>query len=624
MCGICGFIGHIEEDKAAVLKRMTDRIIHRGPDGEGSYLDEHIAMGFRRLAIIDLHTGDQPMKNEDGDLVITFNGEIYNYKELRKELLNAGHHFSSKSDTEVLLHGYEQWGESMLQRLRGMFAFVIWNTQTKELFAARDMFGIKPFYYAQMGDGFQYASEIKAILEHPDCVREVNSEALEQYLSFNYSVLPETFFKGIFKLPAGHFLRWKEGQASLTRYFDPMLEPEPISDHESLIDRIDETLKESIRYHMISDVEVATLLSSGVDSGYVATQFGGRRSYTVGFDYETYNEIPYAKALSDQLGLIHTGKVISTEEYWAELPRIQYYMDEPLADASASALYFVDREAAKDVKVILSGEGSDELFGGYVIYHEPMSLASYARLPKGLRKMLASLAEKIPGHPPGKGFLMRGAKSVEERFIGNANVFTTEQRCRVLRHTARSATPQSLTAPFYRRVNHLSDPEKMQYIDLNFWLVGDILLKADKMSMAHSLESRVPFLDRGVYELARTIPLGEKISDETTKVCFREAARRHLNERQAGKKKLGFPVPIRVWLREEKYYVIVKEAFLSPAAERFFHTEELLKLLDDHRAGKEDYARHIWAVYMFLLWHRCYFEERDTGTDNSKAGALPG
>ena len=238
--------------------------------------------------------------------------------------------------------------------------------------------------------------------------------------------------------------------------------------------------------------------------------------------------------------------------------------------------------------------------------------------------MLASLAEKIPGHPPGKGFLMRGAKSVEERFIGNANVFTTEQRCRVLRHTARSATPQSLTAPFYRRVNHLSDPEKMQYIDLNFWLVGDILLKADKMSMAHSLESRVPFLDRGVYELARTIPLGEKISDETTKVCFREAARRHLNERQAGKKKLGFPVPIRVWLREEKYYAIVKEAFLSPAAARFFHTEELLKLLDDHRAGKEDYARHIWAVYMFLLWHRCYFEERDTGTDNSKAGALPG
>ncbi|MCF0146028.1 MAG: asparagine synthetase B, partial [Eubacterium sp.] len=330
---------------------------------------------------------------------------------------------------------------------------------------------------------------------------------------------------------------------------------------------------------------------------------------TVGFDYETYNEIPYAEKLSKRLGIKNKSKVISTEEYWDALSRIQYFMDEPLADASASALYFVDREAAKEVKVILSGEGSDELFGGYVIYHEPMSLERYEKLPAGLRKAAAGVVKNLPGHPKGKGFLLRGSKSVEERFIGNANVFTMEQREKVLRYKTPGFTPQSLTKPFYKKVSHLKDTEKMQYIDLNFWLIGDILLKADKMSMAHSLESRVPFLDRGVYECAKKIPLYEKVTEQNTKVCFREAARRYLSEEQAEKKKLGFPVPIRIWLRQEKYYDIVKKAFTSPEAERFFHTEELVKLLDAHKAGKEDYARHIWTVYMFLLWYREYFIE---------------
>ncbi len=608
MCGICGFTGKTE-NREKVLKNMMDRIIHRGPDGAGTYLDDRIAMGFRRLAIIDLNTGDQPMTNETGRLIITFNGEIYNYRELREELLAAGHVFANRSDTEVLLHGYEEWGEKMLDRLRGMFAFVIWDRDKEELFGARDMFGIKPFYYAQPDGEFLYGSEIKSILEHPACGREVELRALEQYLSFEYSVLPETFFKGVFKLMPGHFLRWKAGELSIVRYFDPMLEPDENAVHEELVDEIDRTLQESVRYHMVSDVEVASLLSSGVDSSYVACHFGGGRTYTVGFDYETYNEIPYAQKLSERLGIRNRSKVISTEEYWNELSRIQYYMDEPLADASASALYFVDREAAQEVKVILSGEGSDELFGGYVIYHEPMSLERYEKLPKPVRRALAAAAEKLPGHPKGKGFLLRGSRSVEERFIGNANVFSVKQREKVLKHTTPKSDPKYLTAPFYKKVRHLKDTEKMQYIDLNFWLVGDILLKADKMSMAHSLESRVPFLDRGVYECAKKIPLREKVTDRNTKVCFREAAHRYLSQEQAEKKKLGFPVPIRIWLRQEKYYSVVREAFTSPEAERFFHTEELVKLLDDHRAGKEDYARHIWTVYMFLLWYREYFTE---------------
>ena len=650
MCGICGFTGQ-NVDRGQVLTDMMNLIIHRGPDGAGQYMDDEIAMGFRRLSIIDLEGGDQPMRTEDGRLVITFNGEIYNYRELREELKGRGHSFRTRSDTEVLLHGYSEYGVKILDRLRGMFAFVIWDTRKKELFGARDMFGIKPFYYAQAGGSFIYGSEIKSILEYPGYEREVNLEALEQYMSFQYSVLPETFFKGIFRLPAGHYMIWKDGKLRTRRYFDPMLTPVKAKDrekeegrktvgekavgekaagekaagekadshncidgsgagqsaHDRLVDEIDRAVQESVRYHMVSDVEVASLLSSGVDSSYVAATFKGAKTFTVGFDYETYNEIPYAEALSGEVGIRNYSKIISTREYWKEFPKIQYYMDEPLADASAAALYFVDREASRHVKVILSGEGADELFGGYVIYHEPFSLNAYQKIPAGVRRAAAAAVSVLPGHPKGKGFIMRGAKPVEERFIGNANVYTVKLRNRVLRHTTKNSDPKNLTAPYYRRARHLSDTEKMQYIDLNFWLQGDILLKADKMSMAHGLESRVPFLDRGVFTTAKNIPLEEKISRTNTKTAFREAARRYIPEAAAQKKKLGFPVPIRIWLRQDKYYGIVKKAFLSKEAQLFFHTEELMKLLDAHRAGREDYSRQIWTVYTFLVWYRQYF-----------------
>ena len=646
MCGICGFTGNITgwnsekntdtdaalrsrsekntkvrivghpenaEGRGQVLTNMMNRIIHRGPDGAGQYIDSGIAMGFRRLSIIDLKGGDQPMATADGSRIITFNGEIYNYRELREDLKIKGHTFLTNSDTEVLLHGYTEYGPRILDRLRGMFAFVIWDARKKELFGARDMFGIKPFYYAEIEGNFVYGSEIKSILEYPGYDRQVNLQALEQYMSFQYSVLPETFFRGIYRLPAGHYMVWKNGKLRIRRYFDPMLTPRPAGGkdadhaHKRLVNRIDRAVQESIKYHMVSDVEVASLLSSGVDSSYVAANFGGAKTFTVGFDYETYNEIPYAEALSKEVGIENYSKIISTKEYWEEFPRIQYFMDEPLADASAAALYFVDREASKHVKVILSGEGSDELFGGYVIYHEPLSLGAYQKIPQGLRRAAAKAVSKIPGHPKGKGFIMRGSKSVEERFIGNANVFTVKQRNKVLRYTSPHSDPKFVTAPFYRRVKGLTDTEKMQYIDLNFWLQGDILLKADKMSMAHGLESRVPFLDRGVYMVAKDLPLEEKISDTNTKTAFREAAHRYMPAAAAEKKKLGFPVPIRIWLRQDKYYEIVKEAFCSKEAELFFHTDELMKLLNAHRAGKEDYSRHIWNVYTFLVWYRQYF-----------------
>ncbi len=611
MCGIAGFLNYKDElaEREEVLKSMMDAIRHRGPDGDGTFLDADMSMGFVRLSIIDLEGGDQPIFNEDKTKVITFNGEIYNYKELKSDLENKGHIFSSKSDTEVILHGFEEYGKDILKKLRGMFAFVIWDMKEKSLFAARDMFGIKPFYYYPLDKGMIYASEIKAILKHPAVSKEVNLRALEEYMSFQYSVLPETFFKGIFKLMPGHYMTIKEGKMTVLRYFDPMLCPKEDKSFEEFANDIEKTVKESIKYHMVSDVEVASLLSSGVDSSYVVANFGGAKTFTVGFDYEKYNEIPYAQELSKAVGIENISTIISTEEFWKELPNIQYYMDEPLADPAAAALYFVDREAAKHVKVVLSGEGADEFFGGYNIYHEPLSLKGYQKIPKPLRKAAAGISAVIPKGVKGKNFLVRGSKSVEERFIGNAYIFTKKQRDKVLKYKTKRSKPEYITKGFYNKVKDLDDISKMQYIDLNFWLIGDILLKADKMSMAHSLESRVPYLDREVFELAKTLPSKFKVSDENTKLAFRKAAARDLASKVSTKKKLGFPVPIRIWLKSDKYYEIVKKAFESKEAEKFFNTKELIKLLDEHKLGKADYSRHIWNVYMFLIWYERFFED---------------
>lgn len=608
MCGICGFTGNLVE-KEDVLTRMMNRIIHRGPDSAGQHISDGVALGFRRLSIRDLSHGDQPMYNEDKTLVVTFNGEIYNYKELREDLEAKGHIFSNHADTEVLLHGYEEYGTEMVKMLRGMFTFVIWDLKTKTMFGARDYFGIKPFYYTLLNGNIVYGSEIKSILEHPEYQKEVNPEALENYLTFQYSVLPETFFKGIYKLMPSHCFIFKDGKMEISRYYDPEFIPDESYEWDDLVNKIDETMQDSVKAHMIADVEVGSFLSSGVDSSYVAASFHGDKTFTVGFDYEKYNEIDYAKALSEKIKIDNYSKLITTEEYWDTLPKIQYHMDEPLADPSAIALYFVSNVASKHVKVALSGEGADEFFGGYNIYHEPFSLAGYQKLPKGLRKGLAACAKALPFRFKGKNFLIRGSKDVEERFIGNAFMFNEQERAKILKNPTGHYNHTELTKAYYDKVAHLDDVTKMQYIDVNFWLIGDILLKADKMSMANSLEVRVPFLDRKVFELARTIPTKYKVTDSNTKVAMREAAHRYLPDMVAEKKKLGFPVPIRIWLKEEKYYNIVKAAFTSEAAAKFFKTEEIVKFLDDHRAGKVDNSRKIWTIYMFLIWYHDFFED---------------
>jgi asparagine synthase (glutamine-hydrolysing) len=607
MCGLCGFTGEII-DRDAIVKNMTDVITHRGPDSSGVYIDSDIAMGFRRLSIIDLDQGDQPIYNEDGSLVVMFNGEIYNYQQLREILVAKGHQFSTNTDTEVLVHGFEEWQEDLLNKLRGMFAFAIWNKKEKSLFLARDFFGIKPMHYTQVGNHFIYGSEIKSILQFPGFEKKLNLNALDHYISFEYPVPPETFFENVFCLMPAHYLWYRNGEVEIKRYWEPKFEPDESMTEEEAVNAIDQVFEDSVAAHRISDVEVGCFLSSGVDSSYVATYFSGQKAFTVGFgEDEKYNEISYAKELSSKVGLEHHYKTISPDEYWGNIRKVMYHMDQPLADASCIALYFVSKIASEYVKVVLSGEGSDELFGGYNIYHEPDDMAAYRRLPIGLRRALASFAQKLPFSFKGKNFLIRGAKTIEETFIGNNSLFTMAEKRRLLKEDLPATRPQKLTRPWYDRVKEQDDVTKMQYLDINVWMVGDILVKADRMSMANSLELRVPFLDRKVFAVASRIPRRLKVNPQNTKYALRKAALRHLPESTAQKKKLGFPVPIRVWLRDEKYSKIVRQAFLSKTAKQFFNTDFLTSLLDNHIQGKCDNSRKIWTVFIFLVWYDIYF-----------------
>ena len=609
MCGFVGFTNKIN-DASIVLGKMMDRIKHRGPDSDGKYVDEQIAMGFRRLSIIDLSDqGSQPIFNEDKSLVLTFNGEIYNYKDLREELVASGHKFYTQTDSEVLIHGYEQWGEDMLDKLRGMFAFVIFNKNTNEVFGARDFFGIKPLYYAKMGETLMWGSEIKSFLDHPHFKKELNTDVLETYLTFQYSPTTETFFKNVYKLPAAHCFTYKNGEMSVRRYWEVKFHTDNGPSLEDWVNRISDTFKNSVEVHKFADVEVGSFLSSGVDSSYVAAVANVDKTFTVGFgEDEKYNEIGYAKEFSKYINKENFSKVISPEEYWNSFSKIQYHMDEPLADPAAVALFFVCQIASEKVKAVLSGEGADEIFGGYNIYHNPADMASYFKIPRPIRKAVGAVAEKLP-HKHGINYLIRGSKDLDERFIGNAYIFSEKERKDILSIKTSAPDAMAITKPFYDKVRDQDQVTQMQYIDLHLWMTGDILLKADKMSMAHSLELRVPFLDRKVMELAEQIPVKDRVTETETKYAMRLAALQACPPQTAKKKKLGFPVPIRVWLKEDKYYNIVKDKFTSPQSAQFFHTDKLVQLLDDHRAGKYDYSRKIWTVFSFLVWYDVYFSD---------------
>ena len=602
MCGIAGFISPARADAAALVP-MLARIAHRGPDGQGTFVEGPAALGHCRLAIIDLQGGAQPLYSEDKNFVVVFNGEIYNYRELTAELTALGHTFATRTDTEVLLHGWEQWGRELLPRLRGMFAFALWDRRAQVLFCARDMFGIKPLYYCRCADGtLLFASEIKAFLDHPSFEKQLNTAQLPLYLSCQYSPGRDTFFAGVQKLLPGHFLEFSEGIVRTTRWVQPAFLP---GDTPPAPDELEAVLRQSAEAHKIADVEVAGFLSGGVDSAYLTALARPARTYTISYAEPKYDESFPARALARNLGLRNRVRCISPGEFWDAVPAVQYHMDEPMADAAAVALYFLNREAARDVKVVLSGEGADELFGGYNIYRDPFTARWYNRLPPWLRSGLGAAASLLPPGP-GVNFLVRRGLSLEERYFGPAALLTEREKRRLLPGYEGDGDPVCLTESIWDMTEDQDPVTRMQQVDLQLWLAGDILLKADKMSMAHSLELRVPYLDKEVFALAAALPAAAKANARMTKIALRQAAARTLPPAAAARKKLGFPVPVRDWLRQEPYTSRVRAVFSRPAAGEFFNVRLLHTMLNHHLHGG-DCWRQIWCVYSFLIWYEQFF-----------------
>ena len=612
---MCGFAGYIHNygtfDKEEVIHKMADRIKHRGPDDAHYYIDDGIALGFRRLSIIDLDGGRQPILNEDGSLVLLFNGEIYNYQELREELIKAGHVFTTKTDSETILHGYEEYGKKILDRLRGMFAFIIWNKNTKELFGARDIFGIKPFYYYKKGKEFMFGSEIKSFLSHPNFEKELDEDMIPLYLSYEYSPDERTIFKNVFKLPGAHCFTYKNGELKVERYYKIEYKIEDDKSLEYWEDAITKEFTESVSMHQIADVEVGCFLSSGVDSSYVVKEISKGtkkvKTFSVGYEEEKYSELPYAQDFSNVIGVPNIANKVSADEFFDAVPEIQYYMDEPLPNPSEIPLYFLAKNARRYVKVVLSGEGADELFGGYPMYLAGGHFDHYShKVPRPVRKVLGTVAKHCPNFK-GKNFLVRGAMEPYQRFMRANYVFQSAERQKFLKRPIASKVPEEYSKRYFNEVSNLDEPTQLQYVDMHTWMIYDILLKADRMSMANSLELRVPFLDKKMLELSTRIPSRYRAANETTKIALRGAAIKQLPERTANKKKLGFPVPLNDWLREDKYYNKVKAAFQSDIAEKFFVTSELMKLLDDHKSGKALNMQKIWSFYTFILWYEQFF-----------------
>ena len=607
MCGFAGFFGTGDYDREQIVSAMNEKIKHRGPDGEGIFTDEYVALGHRRLSIIDLDLGIQPMYSADGRYVIVFNGEIYNFKDIRKKLIERHDAvFQTNSDTEVLLQTYIYYGERTASLLRGMFSFVIYDREKHTLYGARDAFGIKPFYYAKMDGTLLFGSEIKAFLPHPAFTKSVNKEALKMYLIFQYSPMEETIFENVYKLQPGHYFTYDGKDFVTTAYFNPGFRPKDRTAEETADDILNE-VKKSVEYHLIADVEVGSFLSGGVDSSFIATLARPDKTYSVGFAVDDFDESLDAKALCDQLGMKNRRREITADEFFEALPAIQYQSDEPHANLSAVPLYYLSQMAAEDVKVVLSGEGADEFFGGYETYHGSRSGNIYKKLtPKKLRR---KIGEEIGDRDHrGLNFFKRNALDLEDAYIGQAFIMDNEQANELLQEKYRSdLTYQDVTRPYYRMAAGMDELHKKMFLDMHLWLPNDILLKADKMTMAHSLELRVPYLDRKVWDYAKTMTSDLLLDDHQTKTTFRKSTESVLPEDWVKRKKKGFPVPIRQWLWEEKYAAQFREMFDQPYAKEFFDTELLKKWLTEHQEKKANHQRKLYTVYSFLLWYKAYF-----------------
>lgn len=616
---MCGFIGCVHEktqeyreDQKQLFQNMNNIITHRGPDDDGYFYDEHIQFGFRRLSIIDIECGHQPLTYENERYWIIFNGEVYNYVELREELIKAGLEFATHSDTEVIIALYSHLKEKAVERLRGMFAFVIWDKQEQTLFGARDPFGIKPFFYYETKDQTYFASEKKSILLAIE-KETLSHESIQQYLTYQFVPEPYTMTEGIYKLEPGHYFTKKIGEPmKISRYWRASFQPVHKSEDE-FIKEIRDVMFDSVKIHMRSDVPVGSFLSGGIDSSIIASiakEFHPAiKTFSVGFEHNGFSEIDVAKETAEKLGVENISYIISPEEYINELPKIMWHTDDPLADPACVPLYFVAREARKHVTVVLSGEGADELFGGYNIYREPQDLEVFNKIPAIGKSLLKGIAHIMPDGMKGKSFIERGVTPMEERYIGNAKMFTEEEKRELLRVFSDQIDYRDITKPLYAESRGYDPVDRMQFIDIHTWMRGDILLKADKMTMAHSLELRVPFLDKAVFDVASKIPTSLKTANGTTKYILRKAVEGVVPDHVLTRKKLGFPVPIRHWLKNEMNDW-AKKTIHESNTDHIINKQYLLRLLDEHCQGKADNSRKIWTVLMFMVWHDVYIEKK--------------
>ncbi len=614
---MCGFVGMFkdcpitEKDKGQILK-MSESIKHRGPDDDKNIIEENVALAFRRLSIIDLEKGVQPFTTPDGRYTGIFNGEIYNYLELREELMKQGVTFDTRSEIETILALYKRDGAGFISSLRGMFAIVILDRTEETLFFGRDPFGIKPFYYRENKEGVVFSSEFKAFMydEYMTDGFKVDKTSLQHYLTFQYVPEPNTITPDIKVLPAGHYALIHKGEKiNPIKYADYRFKPNPSMSFDEKEKNLRRALENSIEAHMLSDVPVGSFLSSGIDSAVITAVASklqpGIKAFTISFGVKDYSEMDDASDIAKHLDIEHIQRVATFEDFIGAYEKVMYHLDSPVADPSVVAIYLICEEAAKHVKVILSGEGSDEMFAGYRVYGTTTSAQKIYNLPTPLRSMLHGLATVLPECVRGKHLLLRGTTAIEDRFVGNAFIFDEKQKRSIYRDYNPDVHYTDITHPIYDNVQNMSMLTKMQYCDVNTWLKGDILVKGDRMSMAHALEARVPFLDREVFEAASVLCDGDKLSHGTTKYIFRHAFKDLINEETFMRPKKGYPVPVRVWLKNE-LYDWARDIILSPYADEYINKAAALKLLDDHRQGKKDNYRPLWTILTFITWYRLY------------------
>lgn len=622
MCGIVAFYDPEINEKQKVIGRMMATIKHRGPDSDGFYTNDQVALGFRRLSIIDLRGGSQPIYNEDKTRAIIFNGEIYNFKPLRAELIKAGHVFTTKADTEVLLHGYEEWGMGgLLKRIRGMFAFLIWDDNNKTLYGARDFFGIKPMYYSNQNGHLLVGSELKSFLAFPKFKKELNVEAVKPYLMNQYNDLPETFFKGVYRFPAGHWFSYKDGQMDLHQYWDAHYKENNLS-FAATVKKIDDDLRETVDLYRNADVPVGAFLSEGVDSSYLTSLLDPDDVFSVSFDDSTYDEASKAKALSDINGWHFFSSQVDADEAMHDFAEMQYHMDEPDANPSIIPLWYLCKLARKHVTVALSGEGADELFAGYVNYgmhtHSDVIKVFTSQLQKLPQKRQWKLARRIKKMPdfPGKVHLYTNLAKPSEFYVGQSviydidypTIFTSRDANSILQPSYRNRlTVNGIYQKDFKKVKDADRVKQMQYIDLHHFMLNDIEQKADKISMAHSLELRVPYLDKKIAELANSIPTKYLVNRHDTKYALRKASERVLPDEWAKRPKLGFPTPIKQWLQEPRFYKQVRALFKEDFVNDIFEQDKIIKLLDDNYKGDGSHRRQIWTIYTFLVWYKLFF-----------------